>query len=341
MSFKKEEEKERKCSEMKKRISSLLLLAALLVGLTACGGASGGAMPGDAGNGATAEAPMEDSAAAEAESISASTGSGTSTSYDPDSVKLIYRADLYVQTLDFDAALTRLTQMVEEAGGYFESTSLYQGGYYSDGLRSGSYTIRVPSEGYAAFLQGVGETENCKVVRQEETVKDIGMSYADTEARLETLRIQQERLQTLLSQAEVMTDIIELENALASVEYEIEQYGSTLKRYDSLVNYSTIQLELEERERLSDTPAASERLGARMSRGFRSAVTGFVDGLGDLAVWFSYHFIGLIIFAAIVAAAVVLVRRSLRKRAGLPPRKPKLRKLAKDTKPPEDGNDPS
>ena len=327
---------------MKKRISALLILAALLMGLTACGGSgSGGVMPGDASNGTAAASPMEDSAGAEMESVSTAAGGGTSTSYDPDSVKLIYRADLYVQTLDFDSALARLTQMVEEAGGYFEATSLYQGGYDSDGLRSGSYTIRVPSEGYAAFLQGVGETENCKVVRQEETVEDIGMSYADTEARLETLRIQQERLQTLLSQAEVMTDIIELENALASVEYEIEQYGSTLKRYDSLVNFSTIQLELEERERLSDTPAASEGLGARMGRGFRSAVTGFVDGLANLAVWFSYNFISLIILAAILAGVVVWVRHLMGRGGGFPPRKPKLPKYPKTPRPPEDGNDPS
>ena len=44
--------------------------------------------------------------------------------------------------------------------------------------------------------------------------------------------------------AETMEDIISLETALSDVEYEIEQLSSTLNRYDSLVSFATIRLDL-------------------------------------------------------------------------------------------------
>ena len=50
--------------------------------------------------------------------------------------------------------------------------------------------------------------------------------------------------QALLEQADTMEDIISLENALGDVEYQIEQYSTELRRYDGLVDYATIGVEL-------------------------------------------------------------------------------------------------
>lgn len=315
---------------MKKRLSlALACILSLAFLLSACGGSSGNgsAIPGSTAVSESQEAPSGSEAeyfsfdTAEAgTSLSGSTGTGIAAD-----VKLIYRADLYVETLDFDQAAAGLETLVSSLGGYFESSNLYQGGYYSSGAKSADYTIRVPSEQFESFLSGVAGTDNCRVVRQEKSAEDIGTVYYDTEARLKTLRIQQERLQDLLSQATTMTDIIDLENALSSVEYEIEQYSSTLNRYDSLVGFATITLSLEQVNRLSDAPVEQEGLGSRMARGFHSAVEGFGDGMADLAVWFSYHFIGVLIFAAIVAVvAAILVRRFRRRHGQVSPPAPIL-----------------
>lgn len=310
---------------MEKSLSlALACTLSLALLLSACGGSSGNgsAVPGGmaADNGVEMSEPQEAPAVSEGEfisfdraedgaSLSGSSGAGVAAD-----VKLIYRADLYVETLDFDQAAAGLEALVSSLGGYYESSNLYQGGYYSSGAKSADYTIRVPSEQFEPFLSGVAGTDNCRVVRQEKSAEDIGTAYYDTEARLKTLRIQQERLQDLLRQATTMTDIIDLENALANVEYEIEQYSSTLNQYDSLVGFATITLSLEQVDRLSDAPVEQEGLGSRMARGFRTAVEGFGDGMADLAVWFSYHFIGVLIFAALAAlAAAVLVRRFRRR----------------------------
>lgn len=74
----------------------------------------------------------------------------------------------------------------------------------------------------------------------------MGQNYSDIELRLQTQRTKQERLLALLEKAATMEDIISLENALSETEYQIEQYTSDLKRYDSLIDFATIELRLTE-----------------------------------------------------------------------------------------------
>ena len=113
-----------------------------------------------------------------------------------------------------------------------------------------------------------------------------------------------------------MEDIIALESALSDVEYEIQQYTSTLDRYDALIDFSTITLELREVARVTESPSETDGLGARLAQGFSQGWMNFCDGLGDLAVWAAYHFVGCLIFAAVVILAAVLITRRVRGKKG-------------------------
>ena len=95
--------------------------------------------------------------------------------------KMIYTADLSVETTAFDDAAAGLRQLVEGMGGYFETASVYN---YGGGYRSAYYTIRVPAEQFQNLLTQVGKL--CHVVRQEEGQQNISEQYYDTESRLVT-----------------------------------------------------------------------------------------------------------------------------------------------------------
>ena len=170
--------------------------------------------------------------------------------YQNTEVKLVRRADLQVQTVEFDTAVAALEQLVLSLNGYYESAELYSGGYNSQsGQRSGQYVVRIPAESYDSFMaqmDGIGHLS-----RRNESTQDVGQEYFDTESRLTTQRTKRERLQHLLSRAEDMEDIIALESALADVEYQIQQYTSQLLRYDSLVGYATITVKLQEMQLIS------------------------------------------------------------------------------------------
>lgn len=228
--------------------------------------------------------------------------------YRNENAKIIRTAQLALQTTDFDHAYQTLDKLVQETGGYYESAETSGGGYYDQGgSRSGSFIIRVPKGQFDPFLDSVGGVGH--VISARESSEDIGSAYFDTEAHLKTLRIKQERLQSLLEQAATMEDIISLENALAEVEYEIEQNSSQLRRYDSLVDYATIHLSIDEVYRISEQTGETAGLGARIAAAFTGGMTSFADGLGNFAVWCAYHLIGILFSLAVaVVAAIVLLR---------------------------------
>jgi len=311
---------------MKKReklLSGMLagLLCLTLVGCGASNMASGGtAADGEANYKGKEFSYMADSApgavfdsqVSESESVGKTDG-GSGGVYRNSEVKLIRRANLTVQTTEFDKAQTALDTLVIEMGGYYENAELRSGSYYNqNSSRSGSYTIRIPAEKYDVFMtqvDGIGY-----LARKNESSEDVGEVYYDIEARLKTQRTKQERLLELLKKAQSMEDIIALENALTDVEYHIEQYTSDLNRYDGLIGFATIQLSLDEMVKIVDEPGERAPLFTRMKAGVVSSASGLADGAQDLLIWVSYNLFGILIFAAAAAAGVVFGRRYIKVR---------------------------
>ena len=214
-------------------------------------------------------------------------------------VKLIYRANMSVQTIDFQKTYQSLVDLVNANGGYFESSNVENGSYFSDGTYMyGYYTVRVPSENYAAFVNAVGSS--CHVVNLSESVEDVGLEYFEIESRLETLKIKEERLHELLAEAATMTDIIDLENALSDCEYQIDMYKSSLNRYDSLIGYSTININIEKVHVY--TPAVQEELtfGERIEKAFNRGAESFRMGCEDFAIWVTENVFDILLVIIII-----------------------------------------
>lgn len=304
-----------------KRSKTILALAlsALLVLAAGCGGgnsaassaattdsnygASGGAEPGEA---------FDNTAASTGASVAGSSV------YQNSGAKLIRRAELTIQTETFDQAVAALNQLVSGCGGYFENASVYAGSYRNtNASRWGEYVVRIPAEQYDAFLSAAGDLGY--VTNTIESSEDVGEQYYDTEARLQTQRIKQERLLTLLEQAATMEDIISLENALSETEYQIEQLSSTLNRYDSLINFSTFTIYLDEVVKVTQEVGESASLGQRMGAGFAASLENLGRGCQELLVWLSYNLLGLVVLAAVAGGAGFagwkLVKRHRAKRA--------------------------
>lgn len=283
-----------------------LMCALLLVSLAACGAQSAGT----AEDGYKYKSEMmADTAAGEAlfDGDMAQNASSQNV-YQNSGVKLIRRATLQVQTVEFDQSVAALEQLVLGLNGYYENAELYSGGYYNQGSnRSGQYVVRIPAEDYDTFMAQIGGVGYLS--RRNESTQDVGQEYFDVESRLTTQRTKQERLQQLLKQAQNMEDIIALENALADVEYQIEQYTSQIRRYDSLIGYATINVNLQEMQRITDDPGQQAGLLQRMKTGVVSSAGAVVDGVQSVLVWVSYNLFGLVIFAAVVVCGVFAGRK--------------------------------
>lgn len=326
---------------MKKRWSIVLALALLLGLLSGCGSAKSAAYD-SAGvyyaeekayssydNGWSASAKDKDvPAAGDAASLTAQQEQSGSNL--PANVKLIYRADIDMESTEFDAAVEGLNALVDSLGGYYERSELNNA---NQRYRCGYYTVRVPAANFEAFCEGVGGL--CQVNNISRSAEDVSEAYYDLESRLSTQRTKLDRLQKLLEQANLMEDIIELESAISDTELVIEQLTGSLRKYDSLVGYSTVSLSLQEVYKLTETEQPVIGFGAKLAAAFRSGTSRFVDNLGDFVLGFARAWVGWLIFIAVVVVAVLLVRRGAVRRRARRSEMPKPRRRGKKNAAPE------
>lgn len=232
--------------------------------------------------------------------------------YQNPGAKLIRRAELSIQTEQFDESREALNTLVAGCGGYFENSSEYGGSRRDvNASRRGEYTVRIPAEKYDHFLSQTGDLGY--VTNKNESSEDVGERYYDTEARLKTQRTKQERLLALLEKAETMEDIITLESALSDVEYQIERYSSELNRYDALVGFATFNIYLSEVSRVTQEVGETASLGQRMAAGFQSSLRGLSQGFQNFLIWLSYNLFLVVILAAAAVVAVIIGKRELKK----------------------------
>ena len=188
---------------------------------------------------------------------------------------------------------------MSDCGGYVESSSL-DGGTY----RWGYFTVRIPRAKFQDFCDRAGAL--CQLNSKSVERQNVSEQYYDTESRLTTQRTKLERLQTLLSQATQMEDIITLESAIADTELTIERLTGTLRNYDSLVDYSTVDITLHEVSQLSGTVAAPIGFGETLAAAFRTGSRNFVYGVQDVLLSFARGWAGWLIFAAVVVGGKLM-----------------------------------
>lgn len=233
-------------------------------------------------------------------------GGGETELYNTESEKLIRTVSMQLQTKEFETLLTYLEGRVAELGGYVQNSQIYGNGMDSYGYRSASMTLRIPQSKLDSFVSGV--SENATVVRKSENAENKTLEYADTEARLKSLQIEQERFLALLEKADTVENIIVLEQHLTDLRYEIESYASTLKLIDNKVNYSTVTIDVSEVKRIVPVEQ-NPTIFSRMKDGFADTWYDIKEGLADFAVWFVTNIIYLVIWAVVIVAAIVVAKK--------------------------------
>ena len=292
-----------------KKILSGFLCAALLLGLTACGGSNvakyetmaAGAMVEEA-----APAMMTDS-------NSSFKGAQNQSASLPEGRKWIITVDMNVETEDLDGLTAQLEQTIHSLGGYVEDQSIHNGSTYSTHrYRSANLTVRIPEEKLDQFTGDVSGMAN--VVSRNLRREDITLKYVATSSRVTALETEEARLLELLAQAETMADLLEIEARLTDVRYELENYTSQLRLYDNQIDYATIYLYIEEVQEY--TPVEEPGFLERIRTTFSDALEGLGDGIVNLTVFLVGNSPYILVFGVLAFAIVKLVKRPGKIRLG-------------------------
>lgn len=301
---------------MKKRFGLILALALVAALLTSCGGAKGGydsAVSEEYYNSA-AETPMASptemgEVASDAAGAAYDSGEGGLRGAEQYGLKIVYNAYLDIETLDYDKSCADIVAAVKAVGGYLSYTET--GGGYTYGSSAGGYnnrrayyTARIPADNYDEFLQKGDSFGN--VVNSSNSSSDITSQYIDTEARLNSLKEQETRLLELLSQSGSLEDLLAIEDRLSEVRYQIESYTSTMKAYDDMVSFCTVDINLREVNTITvDTTNFGSELVEAL-KGSGRAVINFLRGLVIALIY-------ALPFVVIIGAVVYLVLRLTKK----------------------------
>ena len=287
------------------------ILTGLLAALTSCALLAG---CGASSASSTAIAEIDRGAAADYESAAGAsswggaeegmTDEGTLLAPDP-ARKIIYTADLSLESTEFDSASASLLDALAQAGGYVQSSESGGSTEYGRWVR---WSLRVPADQYRSFLTAAENSASRTSL--SESTEDVTADYVDVEARLNSLEAQRQRLEELRAQAGNLEDLLAIENQLTQVQYQIESYTGQKRVLDDQITYSTVNVYLDEVKVLSPT---STSFGSRIARAFTEGWRGFGHGLQDLAVALVGGLPWLLVLALAAAGGTALYRRRPRR----------------------------
>ncbi len=307
---------------MKKRYSALALIFVLLLTLLcACGSADysaaidNGAMQ-DAESWADAPAMMESETAPD-EADSAGFSDAVSEKSTDFAEKIIYSASADIETLDFDGTIGKIDGMLSKYGAFLESSYVsgidYSSRYYGyDVYRTASYTVRVPVDSFEDMKSGLSELGN--VIACNTYTENITSQFVDTQSRLETYEIEEERLLSMLEKCETVEDMIAIEERLSNVRYEIESLTSMLKNWQNQVDYSTITLNIQEVRELTEEPDIQRTYWQEVG----DSLKGTLKAMGSFFKWLLKAIIAalpvIVLLGVIAAVIIIVIRISVKKK---------------------------
>ncbi|HBN80193.1 MAG TPA: hypothetical protein DD433_02275, partial [Ruminococcaceae bacterium] len=108
-----------------------------------------------------------------------------------------------------------------------------------------------------------------------------------------------------------MSDVVELEKALADVVYQIEQMTGALRQYDSLISYATVTVDLREVAKSTLIDKTPVTLGEKISFQFRRSLRVIAEA-GEGLLVFVLGGLPILVLAAAVIAAILFFRRLVR-----------------------------
>ncbi|MCR5832258.1 MAG: DUF4349 domain-containing protein [Lachnospiraceae bacterium] len=246
--------------------------------------------------------------------------------------KLIKTVNMNVETREFDSLVANVMERINSLGGYAESTDISGNSYDSYKSERNAFIVaRIPANKLDFFVDNIENESN--ITSKNESANDVTLQYADVEAHKESLKIEQQRLNQLLEQADNLENIIELENRLTEVRYEIESYESRLRTMNNQVEYSTVNLSIREVKEYTPEPVEELSFGQRIARGFLEScadawvaiqdfIVGFVSILPMLLVILVILAIIFFIIFGIIKGIIAIVRKTTKNKAEKRPKQP-------------------
>ncbi len=199
--------------------------------------------------------------------------------------KVIKSGNITIKVANLDAKVNDIKSIAEGSGGYVENSEVSNNNIntirFTDKesgklieqttVKSANIVIRVPQEQFDSIFNNIktmGKLENENVYGN-----DITLQYRDTEATVLNLKIKEQKLQELMtSKANTVDEILRIEGELNNVRTSIDIMSGDIKRWDDLVQLSSIYINITEVKETELEAAAAGSIWDKALRGFRRTI---------------------------------------------------------------------
>ncbi len=200
---------------------------------------------------------------------------------------VIYSANVGLVVADTELAMSEITKLANDLGGFVISSELSDS-YYGSGesattLKRGSISIRVDAEQLDAALAALREL-SVSVNYENRQGQDVTSEYTDLSSRLRNLENTEAQLTLIMEGAQRTEDVLAVHRELNNIRGQIEVIQGQLNYYEESARLSSITIDLQ-----PDYDAAPIEIGG-WSPGatVRDAIQGLIDGLqvlGDVLIY--------------------------------------------------------
>lgn len=302
------------------RVVGMFGAAALALFLAGCGGAASAPS-------AAAPAHSANSGATSYGSVASGNGSSTSsnsTSQAPVGQYLIKTLDVSMTAPDPRKAAATLQSWILTADPKAASAGM---NYSQDGSSYDvSMTFEVEASIYPqveSYLASYAQGHGGALLNLQESVQDVTNDYIDSQSRLSNLRAEQQRLQTLMGQAQSISDLLAIEQRLSDVEGQIEDTEAHLAQLSGQTTFYTVQIRLTPLDSAINAPSQPWSALPIFQQAWSAAIS-FGQFLLTVVIWLGA-------FAIYIVPAVALIwgirrlmarRRAARAQTTVPPTPP-------------------
>lgn len=243
--------------------------------------------------------------------------------------KLIYSSDIRLETTAFEDSTDQLKELIDKYDVIIENENYnnsnygwYREDYTITATRTASYDLRVPSNNYSEFIECLDELGN--ITYRTSDVQNMSSTYRDNEARLETLKAKRDRLVELMEQTGTITEIIQVEDSLEQVDYQIEQLKLSQQNIDLGVAYSYVSISMEEVGEYTKIQEQQITFLEELKNAFKDSWDALVHILrsaiillAQLSIVFIVPFIIFVIILVIVIRLIIKKSNNKRRKATL------------------------
>ena len=192
--------------------------------------------------------------------------------------KIIKTANLSFETVDPSTTHQKILTLVEQYKGFVASDD--SGKSHNRIYRN--MVVRVPTENFQAMIDAISEGvpyfEQKRISRQ-----DVTEEFIDLEARLKAKKELEKRYLELLSKANNIKDMLEIERQLSQIREEIEARQGRLQYLQNRVSISTISIEF---YKITAQSGITQSYGQKIKNALQGGWNGIsVFFLGLLYLW--------------------------------------------------------